>query len=520
MTRRAFALWAVVALLWANLPVLIGYASSTSDNRFGGFYLYEQDGYSYLAKMRLGAHGAWDFHLPYTSEDEYQTGGLVYPFYLILGKLPLDPAFVYHAARLIGGLGLLIALYRLLTRFISDQRWQLWAWWLLLFSGGWGLLYSFIDPRYVAYELVAPDASIFSMLYGPPHIVIGAALLLMWIDYTLDSFQADRAQLPQRLLIANGLGALTALSREAYGPAFAGIFAAYLIALALQRRAIPWRESFIVALSSITAGAYGIYLIIAFRTSPGLAAWSAQNEFTSPALIDLLLGFAPLILLAGFGLWLFRSHAPRTTYHREASLWDSFLVTRYSSLLLAWLLISPIMAYLPIEISRRLIVGWQIPLSIFAAYGLLQLWRRRRVFAAAASIIVLPATFLIIMGGTTRVMAQQPPLYQSADELAALNWLGANTTDRDAVLSDWRFGNLVPIYADARVFIGHPIETIDFKTKPALVDQFFTSADSAQRHDLIQRWHITLIAAGADRVLADFPVAFQSGRYTLYRAVP
>ena len=31
------------------------------------------------------------------------------------------------------------------------------------------------------------------------------------------------------------------------------------------------------------------------------------------------------------------------------------------------------MAYLPIEISRRLIVGWQIPLSIFAAYGLASL---------------------------------------------------------------------------------------------------------------------------------------------------
>ena len=69
MKRRAFVLWAVIALLWANLPYLIGYVSSTPANRFGGFFLYEQDGYSYLAKMRQGAQGAWDFHLPYTSED-------------------------------------------------------------------------------------------------------------------------------------------------------------------------------------------------------------------------------------------------------------------------------------------------------------------------------------------------------------------------------------------------------------------------------------------------------------------
>jgi len=178
------------------------------------------------------------------------------------------------------------------------------------------------------------------------------------------------------------------------------------------------------------------------------------------------------------------------------------------------------MAYLPIAISRRLIVGWQIPLSIFAAYGWLQLWHRRRVFAVVAASLVLPATLLIILGGTARVQAQQPPLYITADQQAALNWLGAHTTDRDVVLSAWEFGSLVPIYAEARVFIGHPIETIDFKAKNVLVDQFFTEATAAQRSELIQRWQITVIAAEGDRALADFPVVFQSGNVTLYRATP
>ena len=64
VTRRLFIFWAVIALLWANLPYLMGEAISTPQNRFGGFFLYEQDGYSYLAKMRQGAGGAWLFHLP------------------------------------------------------------------------------------------------------------------------------------------------------------------------------------------------------------------------------------------------------------------------------------------------------------------------------------------------------------------------------------------------------------------------------------------------------------------------
>ena len=281
----AFILWAVVALLWANLPYLIGYASSTPQNQFGGFFLYEQDGYSYLAKMRQGAQGAWEFHLPYTSEDVYQTGGFVYLFYLILGKLaPLGLSYplLYHGARLLSSLLLLIVLAKFIARFVSDQRWQVWTWWLLLFSGGWGLLVStFVNQKYVAYELIAPDAFAFSILYGTPHVILGFALFLIWIGYVLDltsrKFQTFR-EVVGSLIIANLLGLLTALSREAYGPAFAGIFGAYLVALIVQRRKIPWREGILVALSCIGAGLYGAYLLFAFRTSPGLAAWSAAER--------------------------------------------------------------------------------------------------------------------------------------------------------------------------------------------------------------------------------------------------
>ena len=510
MTRHPVVFWlaAAIALLWANLPYLVGYANSTPTNHFGGFFLYEQDGYSYLAKMRQGAQGAWDFHLPYTSEDEYQTGGLALMFYIVVGKLAalgIDYQLIYHGSRLLSSWLLLVVLKRFLNRFICDPRWQVTTWWVLLLSGGWGLLFStLINSRYVAYELIAPDAHLFTLLYGPPHVIFGFALLLIWIGYTLDSFQTDQAQLPIRLVLANLQGGITALSREAYGPVFAGLFAAYLIAFTLQHRRIPWREGAIVAGSSILAGAYGVYMLIAYRTIPGFIAWYQQNPFESPGLIDFVLGFAPLLLLALIG---------------RRALKD-LPASSERTLLMTWLLAAPVMTYLPIAISRRMIAGWQIPLSIFAAYGLLQLWRKRRAFAIAASISLVPATLLIILGGTARVTAQQPPLYQSAAELAALNWLGANTTDRDVVLSEWEFGNLVPIYANARVFIGHPIETIDYKTKRTLVDQFFAATDSAQRRDFIQRWHITVIAAKADRALNDFPIVFQSGNVTLYRATP
>ena len=519
--NRAFIIWAIVALLWANLPYLVGYASSTPQHQFGGFFLYEQDGYSYMAKMRQGAQGAWEFHLPYTSEDEYQTGGFVYPLYLVLGKLaPLGLSYplLYHGARFLSSLLLLIVLAKFIARFVADQRWQVWTWWLLLFSGGWGLLVSFFfNQQYVAYELIAPDAFVFSILYGTPHVILGCALFLIWIGYVLDitsrRFQNLR-EVAGRLIIANALGLLTALSREAYGPAFAGLFGAYLVALSIQRRKIPWREGILVALSCIGAGVYGAYLVSAFRASPGLAAWSAQNEFTSPALFDFLAGFAPLIVLAAIGLYLYQARR------------HAISPARHFSFLLAWLIAGPIMAYLPIAISRRMIAGWQIPLCILGAYALLRLIDSRvplrRTIALGALAMSAVSTLVVIGMGLVFVSAPHPPLYQTADQLAALAWLGRHATDRDVVLADWRFGNLLPIYTDARVFAGHPIETIGFAEKRAAVDRFFEPATpEAERQELIARWRITLVAASSDRLaLPRSQIVFQQGPLNIYQITP
>ncbi len=515
MNRRAFIFWASVALLWANLPYLIGYASSTTQNRFGGFFLYEQDGNSYLAKMRQGAQGEWNFHLPYTSEDQYQSGGFVYPFYLILGKLEalgLNDQVLYHTARMLSSILLLIVLSRFITRFISDGRWQLWTWWLLLFSGGWGLLISYlIDPKYVAYELIAPDGFIFSILYGPPHVILGFALLLMWIGYTFDSFQAVRSRWPQRILIANLIGGAATLSREAYGAVFVGILGVFVIARSIRQRKILWHELILVVLSSIAAIGYLVYLFIALQTIPGLNIWYQQNPFGSPNLIDFLLGFAPLLIIGIIGLVALRR--------------DSSLVTHHSSLIVPWFIAGPIMAYLPISISRRLIAGWQIPLCIFGAYALMKLWQSKRVIAIALALTVLPTTFLLIAGGSAIVAAQPPTLFQSSNELAALNWLSHNTTDRDVVLSDWRFGNLVPIYSNARVFIGHPIETAFFKDKEADVTHFFDPTTSDfDRYAFLLKWHVTLIAVGPPESIGlewdAQNIAFRRGAYSIYRFSP
>jgi hypothetical protein len=120
------------------------------------------------------------------------------------------------------------------------------------------------------------------------------------------------------------------------------------------------------------------------------------------------------------------------------------------------------------------------------------------------------------------VSVPRPPLYQTAAELAALKWLGTHTTDRDVVLSDWRFGNLLPIYADARVFVGHPIETIGYQKKRAEVDRFFDpSTTTADRQAVIDRWQITFVVAPTDRPAPpNGQIVFKQGALNILQIAP
>ncbi|MEJ2210927.1 MAG: hypothetical protein P8129_18070, partial [Anaerolineae bacterium] len=81
---RAELRWVLLAslavLLFASLPTIYAWSRADEGHVFGGFVYNNEDGNSYIAKMRLGARGEWLFHLPYTPEEH--EGALVYPFHL------------------------------------------------------------------------------------------------------------------------------------------------------------------------------------------------------------------------------------------------------------------------------------------------------------------------------------------------------------------------------------------------------------------------------------------------------
>ena len=77
--------WAGVILAVSCVPYLIAWAATPSGYQFGGILVNPFDGYSYLAKMRQGWLGSWQFHLTYTPEPH--EGAYVFLFYLALGHV-------------------------------------------------------------------------------------------------------------------------------------------------------------------------------------------------------------------------------------------------------------------------------------------------------------------------------------------------------------------------------------------------------------------------------------------------
>ena len=500
-----------VALVWANLPYLAGYLVEDQHLVYSGFFIFEQDGYSYLAKMRQGAEGSWLFHLPYTTEP--QQGVLLYVLYLLIGKitrwLGIPLVAGYHLARLFGTGILLASAARFVRQFATTTRWQLASWTLLLFGGGVGWLISVFNPQYVAYASTAPDAFLYSVLFGPPHVIIALAILLWLLTGTSRQLQSLSADPPWRAwgTLAIG-GLLMALARPEYMAVLLSVLGACWLVLVLRHRRVLIRKALLLGGIALPGTLYALYVYTISKTVPAIAAWTAQNPFFTPPLLNLLAGMGPLLLMGALGLVSGR-------WWREKS----------RLLLVAWTVVLPAMLYLPLSLSRRMAGGAQFALALPAGYWLdqhllpwLQKVRWRKVIvgppAALLALILISYPLLFGLGAINFVSSRPDKLFLPTDEMAALTWL-AGQGDGRIVLSAEQTGNHIPAFSSATPVLGHPIETLAVDEKRADVARFYATGTSpAERQAILARYEVDTVWWGpAERELGRFsPVEMDRSR--------
>lgn len=469
--------FALALLLAFNLPYAVGFARQTADWRFSGVLFGLEDTYSYLAKMRLGARGAWEFTLFYTAEP-HEGAALVYLQYLlpgqIVGRLVPETSTAHTDALLtawalmrIGFDALYLwALWRLICRVLPGAGARLAAYVLAALGGGLGWLLPLLGGGMAA-EFYIPEGFSPLVLLGMPHLALARAAMLGGLLLLLAAL--DRPALRRALPWALGAGAcwlVTGLSVPFTLAVIVALLGAWGLGRWLQSRRFPaalfWRA---LAAAVLILPLFAWYALT-FSTRPAFALWSAQNQLPSPPLMVYLLAYVLLIVPAVAG---------------GQALWRSGRAE--GALIVSWALAALPLAYVPLAVQRRMLEGAIVPLALLAAAGLAR-WagarRWRQVLAGAWVALSLVPALMLLAGAYGAASQPGPPLFRPAGEREAFDWLNARAAPGDVVLSGVETGNALPVFAHVRTYMGHGPETLEWPRKSADVRAFFTGAMDAQ----------------------------------------
>jgi hypothetical protein len=521
---RWVLLASLVVLLFASLPTLYAWWLADDANVFSGFVYNTEDGNSYIAKMRQGARGEWLFHLPFTTEPH--PGAWLYTFHLLLGKvsagLGLSFQLTYHLVRAILGLGLLVTVYAFVARFVTDVVTRRLAWLLTAIGSGLGWLLTFLGATQwlgsLPLDFWVPEAYVFLVLYSLPHLALAEIALLWSLLLLLDAFHEYSAW---RAIAAGCCGLVMTIIVPFYPLVLAAILGIFILVSMLRQKKVPWREIGLAALAGLFCAPVVIYNVWLTATEPVYHTWANQLHILSPHPLHYILGYAPLLVPAIWGLKnLIQDHHAGLASSDPYAWW----------LIIAWLIAAPILIYLPFISQRRLIVLAQVPLALLAAVGLRTWFGNRRWMQVAYVFVASLSILLLVFGSLGPIRERERPVFHPGAEIAALQWLDSYAETGAAVLASFQVGNITPARADLRAFAGHGPETLHSTTKLGMIERFFQSGtDAAWRESILRDYELDYVFYGpGERSLGDWdPSAarylvevYAEQGYTIYAVQP
>jgi hypothetical protein len=487
--RRAMAdvlpIWLTLAIL-TTLPYLIAALRTPDGHVFTGVLTAYDDTFTYLAWIRQSADGRLLMCDLYTAEP--QQCEFFLPLWTVLGffaRMTGAPvALIFHAARLLSALLLLIAARSVARRVLKSRARLLYSLWLYAFSAGLGwLVYALNNGNDLLHasvisgsaDLDLPEAIAFRSAYAQAHFTLGAAMVCGAINLL---FIALHERKLSRSVIAGGIVSLLAVVHP-YLIIVAGAVA--LVAFALwpwlrpqgegitKLYPLPLAVGFWFGVSALPGVVYLIYLE---RSNEVLREWLRITDTLSPSPIEYALGFGIVgaLALAGFSvLWNMRS--------------------AYGRLFLIWIVVQSALLYAPVSFQRRMIEGLQLPLCVAASVAVFSLahrfTRREKLKRLKAPILVsvlvlaslTNAGFVAgqIISPPQAMGSSDPRRYVPADLVAALDWLSAKA-ERDAILfSSYTTGNLAPSMTGLRVYLGHYGQTLRSGEKSEEVRAFYAN---------------------------------------------
>jgi hypothetical protein len=481
----------VVILLLSSLPYLVGYESQTPDLVFSGAVFDRMDYAVHLSTMHLGERGEWAYRLRMTSEE--QPGAYIKLAYVFLGQAArwsgLSLPAMYQLGRLASGVLAGIAVYLLAAHLFAEILWRRLAF-LLAFLGsglGWLMLILGAQPQAgispVDFWLV--DAYLFFGLLVFPHFVLVTALLAGMAACYLSYLRRPRAW---KVAAAAILGLLI----QPVQP-FAPILGDLAIAGAWFTHTwrvgrFSWRSLGPPLLIGLAQAPLLLYHLRVVSADPVWEGFTRQNITASPPISYYLWGFGLLWPPALAGAWFFA----RRLFSTQAASSEPTSISAQAGVgaVLAWCAGALALAYTPALLQRRFMLAYSLPLALLAVSGLRELARLsfpvswaalRRLFparrpASLGLLYVLLAslsTFYLASGYSLVLAARPPGFFHPAALVQAVDWLASSAGPEEVVFSAEETGQLVAARAGLPVYLGHPIETLDYPLKTKAVSAFY-----------------------------------------------
>ena len=523
---RRVGVFAVLVMAFTTLPYLLGWLAAGDGWTFGGFVFGADDGYSYLAKMRLGARGDWLFTLRYTSEPH--DGALLFLPYLLLGQITglfvegggPDLAITFHVARIVFGTLLILVSYRFVAAFLRRPGARMVALVLVVLGGGLGWLLALLGRDHLLgalpLDFYVPEGYSFLILFGLPHLALARSGLLGGLLLLFRGLaQPDEWRWP---VLAGLCWAVMGLCVPFYVAVLYVLLGCWGLAVWLRHRAFPWALFWRAALAGIIAAPVLLYSGLVFLTSDVLREWSAQNQLAAPHPLHYVFGYIVLAVPA------------------VAALRGAWRMGTPPHLLLAtWVVIALPLVYLPINVQRRLAEGVIVPLGVLAVAGVNLAFSSRRARTRAQNVLLalaLPTTLLLWAGAMVSVLSPGRPLFRPPAERAALAALDDSAPQDAVVLSVKQTGNVIPAYTGLVAYVGHGPETIDSDEKTDRAEQFFAGdLDARTAHALLDAvdyvfygpLEVEYSATPAWDIAAAYPrltPIYAQGDYTIYEVTP
>jgi len=455
-------------LAFSSIPYWVARSVETDELLFRGIFFDEADYSVHLSMMQAGRMGDWIYQMRFTDE-EHPTAFLRL-FYITLGHISkwiaLDAESTFHLARWLFGTFALFAVYQLCQKILPSPNQARAAFFLSVLGSGLGWLQLLLGAPL---EPISPidfwliDAYIFFSISLFPSFSFSLALMAWALYLFLDYLETGNWHTVLWVCL------LAVLSQTTNPIAFAVVdsaFAGAVISLWWKNGKIESRHLFTLSIIAFVQIPLLVYNFLILNYDPFWSQFTFQNQTLSPPPLFYILGFFPFWLFALFGIF-------RAFRERNSSLLA----------MTAWVVGGFALAYLPVAIQRRFILGITIPLATLAVHGLSYIIKRipillKRENLVYFSYILLASVSSIYLSLGLSLFIRTLPVekFYPRDLESALIWLDKNTAPNDFLLADLPTSQLVAQRTRLKVYVGHKMETLQFEDKKLAMESFYAGA--------------------------------------------